>query len=173
MTPHAPTHSWRHAAAANRTKLPSCLRLAVLRNDELRAQFRAGVRRFACSWPSRGLTAVSVHVVPQAAEPEAEFGLMPSEISGQADFLLDAWRLRAASGLQCRITSADDPPDAPRIVIAQYWGWHADLGYQRAQRISPEALTRVRQRVCAHYVAMRELMCPAQTLRHRAVGMLL
>ena len=52
-------------------------------------------------------------------------------------------------------------------------GWHADLGYQRAQRISPAALTRVRQRVCAHYVAMRELMCPAQTLRHRAVGMLL
>ena len=47
------------------------------------------------------------------------------------------------------------------------------MGYGRAQRLSPAASIRVRQRVCAHYVTMRELMYPSQPLPHTSVGMLL
>ena len=163
----------RHAASSNRTRLASCLKSAVLRNDTLRLIFREAVRRFSCSWPSHGITAVNLHVLPLTAEPEADFPLVPSATLGQADFLLDAWGARARdAGLRCTSASAD-LPDAPRLVMAQYWGWHADMGYGRAQRLSPAASIRVRQRVCAHYVTMRELMYPSQPLPHTSVGMLL
>ena len=163
----------RHVASANRTKLPSCLKSAVLRNESLRLLFREAVRHFSCSWPSHGITAVNLHVLPLTAEPEVDFPLVPSATAGQADFLLDAWGARARdAGLRCTSTS-DDLPDAPHLVMAQYWGWHADLGYARAQRFSPVASIRVRQRVCAHYVTMRELMYPSQPTPHASVGMLL
>ena len=131
------------------------------------------MRRFSCSWPSHGITAVNLHVLPLTAEPEVDFPLVPPATVGQADFLLDAWGARARyAGLQCTSTSAD-LPDAPRLVMAQYWGWHADLGYERAQQLSPVASFRVRQRVCAHYVTMRELMYPPLPPPHASVGMLL
>ena len=167
-------HTQLHRVASpNQTRLPSCLKSAVLRNDSLRLIFREAVRRFSCSWPSHGITAVNLHVLPLTAEPEVDFPLVPPTTVGQADFLLDAWGARARyAGLQCTSTSAD-LPDAPRLVMAQYWGWHADLGYERAQQLSPVASFRVRQRVCAHYVTMRELMYPPLPPPHASVGMLL
>ena len=199
--PAHPTHPQRgHAASPNRTRLPSCLKSAVLRNDSLRLIFRAAVRRFSCSWPSHGIKAINLYVLPLTAEPEVDFPLVPSATLGQADFLLDAWGARARdAGVRCTSTSVD-LPDAPRLVMAQYWGWHGafltsftsfaaasrsvntlaasstfsgDMGYGRAQRLSPAASIRVRQRVCAHYVTMRELMYPSQPLPHTSVGMLL
>ena len=123
--PAHPTHPQRgHAASPNRTRLPSCLKSAVLRNDSLRLIFRAAVRRFSCSWPSHGIKAINLYVLPLTAEPEVDFPLVPSATLGQADFLLDAWGARARdAGVRCTSTSVD-LPDAPRLVMAQYWGWH-------------------------------------------------
>ena len=144
---------------------PSCQKARFLRNDSLRALFLSSARRYACSWPSRSLThEIDVRIIPLTADALADAPLEPAHIAGQADFLLDAWRSRASrdGGLLCRSAAPDELlPDAPRLVVAQFWGWHADLGYQRTQHLAQHASVAVRQRVCAHYGALRELMYPS------------
>ena len=115
-----------------------------------------------------------MHVLPLTAEPEADSPLLPSDVAGQADFLLDAWQSRASrdGGLQCK-TAAMVRPGAPRLVIGQFWGWHADLGYQRARQLPSASSLAVRQRVCAHYAAMRELLYPSHATSLRSIGLLM
>ena len=158
-----------------RTHGASCLRSRFLRNDTLQAAFLAATRRYACSWPSRGLSRdVDVHLLPLTAEPEASSAILPTEVAGQADFLLDAWQSRASreSGLHCRRAPLVGA-GAPRLVIGQFWGWHADFGYQRARHLPPSASLEVRQRACAYYTAMRELMYPSHASSLKSVGLLM
>lgn len=154
----------------------SCLRSRFLRNDTLQAAFLAATRHYICSWPLRGLSRdVEVHVLPLTAEPEADSAILPPEVAGQADFLLDAWQSRASrdSGLHCRTAPLAGPGAAPRLVIGQFWGWHADLGYQRVRHLPQSASLVVRQRACAYYTAMRELMYPSHAAPLKSVGLLM